>query len=295
MSGSEALAERFESHRDHLRGLAYRMLGSVDEADDAVQLAWFRLDRADSGRIENLAAWLTTVVARICLDMLRTRRTRREQSLTSAAEDGGARRGVAAQEPEEEAVMVDSVGRALLVVMDRLSPAERVAFVLHDMFGVPFDQIATVVGRSLAASKKLASRARERVRGAPMVDGAQLEQNYEIVDAFLAASRDGDLNTLVELLAPDVVRRADRFAVPAGTPTELRGVRAVAEGTRVYARQARVAAVALVDGRPGLVVAPRGRLVAALRVTIAHGRITEYDVIADPTRLGQLPLAALGA
>jgi RNA polymerase sigma factor (sigma-70 family) len=292
MNGREALAERFEAHRDHLRQVAYRMLGSADEADDAVQLAWFRLDRADVGEIENLAAWLTTVVARICLDMLRTRRTRREQPLTSAADMVTTRRRQAAPEPEDEAVMVESVGRALLVVMERLTPAERVAYVLHDMFGVPFDQIATVVGRSPVASKKLASRARSRLRGVPTDNGVELDQHYEIVDAYLTASRGGDLNTLVELLAPDVVRRADRFAVPAAIATEVRGARAVAEETRVFARRARAAAVALVDGTPGIVVAPGGRLVTALRLTIAHGRITEIDVIADPARLEQLPLAA---
>lgn len=293
MNGPEELAARFEAHRDHLRGVAYRMLGSLDEADDAVQLAWLRADRADVGGIENLAGWLTTVVARVCLDMLRTRRKRGEEPLTSAADTVTQRRG--GTEPEHEAVVAESVGLALLVVLERLTPAERVAFVLHDLFAVPFAEIATVVGRSPVASKKLASRARARVRGVgegSLVSEMDLTRHYAVVDASLTASRGGDLNALVELLAPDVVRRADRFAVPADTETEVRGARAVADETRVFAHQARSAEVALVDGTPGIVVAPRGRLLAALRLTIEHGRIIEIDVIADPTRLGQLPLAA---
>jgi len=262
------------------------MLGSLDEADDAVQLAWLRADRANLGRIENLAGWLTTVVARVCLDLLRVRRRRAEEPLTPAADTAAGRRG--GTDPEQEAVVAESVGRALLVVLDRLTPAERVAFVLHDLFAVPFGEIATVVGRSPVASKKLASRARDRVRGAATLGEVDLAQHYAVVEAFLAASRGGDLNALVELLAPDVVRRADRFAVPA----EVRGARAVADETRVFARLARSAEVALVDGTPGIVVAPRGQLLAVLRLRIEHGRITEIDVIADPTRLDQLPLAA---
>ncbi len=289
MNEHEGLAARFEAHRDHLRGVAYRMLGSLDEAEDAVQLAWLRADRADLSGVENLAGWLTTVVARVCLDVLRARRARREEPLTSAAETVTERRG--RTDPEHEAVLADSVGRALLVVLERLTPAERVAFVLHDLFAVPFDEIATVVGRSPVASKKLASRARTRVRGVPRVSEVDLARHYTVVEAFLTASRGGDLNALVELLAPDVVRRADRFAVPADIATEVHGARAVAEETRVFAHRARAAEVALVDGTPGIVVAPRGRLLAVLRLSVDHGRITEIDVIADPTRLAQLPLA----
>jgi DNA-directed RNA polymerase specialized sigma24 family protein len=250
------------------------------------------LDQTDADGIENLAAWLTTVVARICLDMLRTRKSRREQSLTPAVDMVATRRSQAVPEPEDEAVMVESVGRALLVVMDRLTPAERVAYVLHDMFAVPFDEIGAVVGRSPVASKKLASRARARLRGVPEDEAVELEQHYQIVDAYLTASRGGDLSTLVQLLAPDVVRRADQFAVPPAIPADLRGARAVAEETRVFARRARAAAVALVDGAPGIIIAPGGRLVAAIRVTIANGRITEIDAIAEPARLERLPLAA---
>ncbi|MFF7242630.1 sigma-70 family RNA polymerase sigma factor [Embleya sp. NPDC008237] len=290
MNGHEGLATRFEAHRDHLRGVAYRMLGSLDDADDAVQAAWLRVDRAGVDGVENLAGWLTTVVARVCLDMLRIRRTRGEESLTSIPDAVLERSG--GIEPEQEAVLAESVGQALLVVLDRLTPAERVAFVLHDLFAVPFAEIAPVVGRSSVTSKKLASRARQRVRGVATVDGADLAEHYGVVDAFLAAARGGDLDTLLRVLAPDVVRQVDRFAVPDGADHDVRGARAVAEETRVFAHRARVGEVALVDGRPGIVIAPSGRLFAALRLTIEAGRITRIEVIADPTRLTGLPLAA---
>ncbi|WP_406286680.1 sigma-70 family RNA polymerase sigma factor [Embleya sp. NBC_00896] len=289
MNRQEGLAERFEAHRDHLRGVAYRMLGSLDDADDAVQLAWLRADRADLDGVENLAGWLTTVVARVCLDLLRTRRSRGEEPLTSTEDAFTERPG--GTEPEHEAVLAETVGLAFLVVLDRLGPAERVAFVLHDLFAVPFDEIATVVGRTPVASKKLASRARSRVRGVATVGEADLARHYTLVDAFLAASRGGDLDTLVELLAPDVVRRVDRVAVPADTATVVRGARAVAEETRVFAHRARIGEVALVDGAPGIVMAPGGRLRLALRLVIEHDRITEIDVIADPARLDRLALA----
>ncbi|MYS82736.1 sigma-70 family RNA polymerase sigma factor [Embleya scabrispora] len=290
MNGHESLAARFEAHRDHLRGVAYRMLGSLDDADDAVQAAWLRVDRAGVDGVENLAGWLTTVVARVCLDVLRIRRTRGEESLTSIPEAVLERPG--GIEPEQEAVLAESVGRALLVVLDRLTPAERVAFVLHDLFAVPFAEIAPVVGRSSVASKKLASRARDRVRGVAAVDEADLAEHYGVVDAFLAAARGGDLDTLVRVLAPDVVRQADRFAVPDGAARDVRGARAVAEETPVFAHRARMGEVALVDGRPGIVIAPSGRLFAVLRLTVETGRITRIEVIADPTHLAELPLAA---
>jgi RNA polymerase sigma factor (sigma-70 family) len=285
MNGPAGLAARFEAHRDHLRGVAYRMLGSLDEAEDAVQQAWLRADRADLDGIENLAAWLTTVVARVCLDMLRTRRARAEEPLASVDTIIEQRDDA---DPEQEAVLAESVGYALLVVLERLSPAERVAFVLHDLFAVPFDEIATVVGRSPVASKKLASRARNRVQGAATVDRADLARHYAVVDAFLAATRGGDLGALVELLAPDVVRRADRRF---GVPPEVRGARAVSEETRRFVWVAHSAEVALVDGMPGVIVAPRGRLFSVLRLRIEQGRITEIDVIGEPARLDQLPLA----
>jgi RNA polymerase sigma factor (sigma-70 family) len=289
MTEQDWLAERFEAHRTSLRGVAFRMLGSLNEADDAVQEAWLRLSRSDSGEIANLGGWLTTVVARVCLDMLRSRASRREELLPSpiveeaaAAEDGG--------DPEHEAVLADGVGLALLVVLDRLTPAERIAFVLHDLFGVPFAEIAPVVERTPVATKKLASRARHRVRGGRTADG-DLVRRRQLVDAYLAAARDGDMRALLEVLDPDVVRRADRLALPPGVPTEVRGARAVAEGTRLFASRARVARPALVDGAPGLIVAPRGRLELALAFGVDGGRIVEIDVIADPERLRELDLA----
>ena len=285
------LAERFELHRGHLRAVAYRMLGAPGEADDAVQEAWLRLGRIDVGEVENLAGWLTTVVSRVCLDMLRSRRSRREHLVGQQVPeqvrdaDGG--------DPEQGALRVDSVGRALLVVLDRLSPAERVAFVLHDMFAVPFDQIAAIVERSPVATKKLASRARRRVRGTATVPDVELVRHRRVVDAFLAASRGGDLNALLAVLAPEVVRRADPAALPPGAATEIRGARAVAEETVVFGRRARFAAPALVNGSVGIVVALAGRLLLVLAVTVEGERIAEYEVIADPARLRRLELAVL--
>jgi RNA polymerase sigma-70 factor (ECF subfamily) len=287
MNGHEGLAARFEADRAHLRGVAYRMLGSLDEADDAVQRAWLRAERSDLGAVANTTGWLTTVVARVCLDMLRSRRRRGEEPLTAAADVSTAGRHRDGDGPEEEAVLAESVGRALLVVLDRLGPAERVAFVLQDLFAVPFDEIATVVGRTPAASKKLASRARARVRGEASVGAVDLARHAAVVEAFLAATRGGDLGVLVELLAPDVLRRADRHDV-AG---EVHGARAVAEESRVFSEGARAAEVALVDGRPGLVIAPAGRLRVVLRITVEGGRITVIDVISDPARLRRVRLA----
>jgi RNA polymerase sigma factor (sigma-70 family) len=290
MGEHDRLAERFETHRGHLRAVAYRMLGSLSEADDAVQEAWLRLDRADADSIENLTGWLTRVVARVCLDMLRARTARREEPLglqpPGAIADGRGRR-----DPEQEALLAEEVGLALLVVLDRLAPAERVAFVLHDLFTVPFEGIAPIVERSPTATKKLASRARHRVHGnarSPDIDRARQRQ---VVDAFLAATRGGDIEALLAVLDPEVVRRADRAALRAGAATELRGAQAVSEETATNARVARFAAPALVDGRVGLVVAPRGRLLLAIGLTIKDDKITEIDAIADPLRLRQLDLA----
>jgi RNA polymerase sigma factor (sigma-70 family) len=290
MNRADGLAARFESNRNHLRGVAYRMLGSLDEADDAVQRAWLRADQADLSQVRNLAGWLTTVTARVCLDMLRTRRRRSERPLPASV--GGPVFATPSRVgPEDEAVLADSVGLALLVVLNRLSAAQRVAFVLHDLFAVPFEEIAMVVDRSTASTKKLASRARERVRGVTTVKAPVPAEHHAVVHAFLTASRGGDIDTLLELLAPDVVRRADRFAVPAGIPGEVRGAPAVANETKRFAAQARTAEVALVDGAPGIVVAPLGRLFAVLRVTVDGSRITEFDVIADPAQLDQITLA----
>jgi RNA polymerase sigma factor (sigma-70 family) len=289
MNRGDRLAARFEANHDHLRGVAYRMLGSLDEADDAVQRAWLRMDQADLRGVRNLTGWLTTVTARVCLDMLRTRRRRNEAPLpASAAGPVSATRGGA--QPEDEAVLADSVGLALLVVLDRLSPAQRVAFVLHDLFAVPFGEIAVVVDRSTVATKKLASRAREQVRGVTTVEAPVPAEHHAVVHAFLTASQGGDIGTLLELLAPDVVRRADRFAAPASIPAEVRGAHAVAQDTKRFAARARTAEVALVDGVPGIVVAPLGRLFAVLRVTVHGNQITAYDVIADPAQLDQITL-----
>jgi RNA polymerase sigma factor (sigma-70 family) len=288
MDEYDRLAERFESQRGHLRGLAYRMLGSTAEADDAVQEAWFRLRRTDISDVVNLDGWLHRVVSRLCLDLLRARTSRREEPLEwhppAEVQDGG---------PEQEAELIDSVGRALLVVLDRLGPLERVAFVLHDLFAVPFDEIAPIVERSPVATKKLASRARQRVRGAGVPDGAQLARQQRAVEAFLAASRNGDLEALLAVLAPDVVRRADRAALPPDKDAVVRGASAVARETLVFGRRARYAEAALVDGAVGVVVAPHGRLSLVLAVTVVDDRVVAYDVIADPARLRDLDLAVL--
>jgi RNA polymerase sigma factor (sigma-70 family) len=289
MNDHEGMTGQFEQYRGQLRAVAYRMLGSLSEADDAVQETWLRFSRADVTGVSSLEGWLRTVVGRICLDMLRTRRSRREEPL-----DPQAALPSQGSDPEREAVLADSVGRAMLVVLDRLTPAERVAFVLHDLFAVPFDQIAPVVGRTPAAVKKLASRARQRVRGAPAVPAAELGRQRQVVDAFLAAARRGDLGALLAVLAPDVTRRADRAALPAGGDPVIRGAGAVARQTLVLGPRARFAEPALVDGTVGVVVAPHGRLVLALTFTVRDGRVSGYDVIADPGRLRQLDLAVLG-
>ncbi|GAA4682170.1 sigma-70 family RNA polymerase sigma factor [Streptomyces youssoufiensis] len=319
METQDRLAERFEPHRSRLRAVAYRMLGSGSDADDAVQETWLRLSRADTSEVANLSGWLTTVVSRICLDMLRTRTARREELVGARLPDrwdgagpgadggpgqgagraGGDGPGVGADrprpgtDPEHEALLADSVGRALLVVLDTLTPAERVAFVLHDLFAVPFQQLAPIVERSPVAAKKLASRARHKVRGTPAVDAAELARHREVVRAFLAAARDGDMAGLLAVLAPDVVRRADPAALPPGAPTTLRGARAVAEQTMVFGRGSRRAEPLLIDGHVGIAVAPRGRLRLAITVTVRDDRIAAYEVIADPARLRQLDLAVL--
>jgi RNA polymerase sigma-70 factor (ECF subfamily) len=281
------LAAEFEAERGRLRGLAYRMLGSAAEADDAVQEAWLRLSRADS--VDNLAAWLTTVVSRVCLDVLRSRKARREEAFEVVPEP------VDGTDPADEAALADSVGRALLVVLDALGPAERIAFVLHDLFAVPFDRIAPVLDRTPVAAKKLASRARQRVRGTSPLPPADLARHRRVVDAFLAAARGGDLTALLDVLAPDVVRRADAAALPVGAALEARGARAVAEETQVFGKRARFAEPALVDGAVGVVVAARGRLALALAVTVDGERVAAYEVIADPARLAALHVTLLSA
>lgn len=291
MGEHDQLAERFETHRSHLRAVAYRMLGSLSEADDAVQETWLRLSRSDTSGVENMAGWLTTVVARVCLDVLRSRTSRREEPLDLQAPGPIVHKDES--DPEREALLADSVGLALLVVLDTLAPAERVAFVLHDIFAVPFKEIAPIVERSPTAAKKLASRARHRIQGTATIPDADLTRQRHVVDAFLAAARGGDMHALLAVLDPNVVRRADRAALPVGAATELRGAQAVAEETVTNSRRARFAQPALVNGTVGLVVAPRGRLFVALSLTIDDARIAEIDVIADPTRLRQLDLAVL--
>ncbi|MFF3290511.1 sigma-70 family RNA polymerase sigma factor [Streptomyces sp. NPDC003023] len=288
--------ERFEEHRSRLRAVAYRMLGSASEADDAVQEAWLRVDRADTSSIENPAGWLTTVVARVCLNMLRAREGRREQPL---AEDRRAepRAAPAGHEepgdPEQEALLADSVGLALLVVLDTLSPAERLAFVLHDMFAVPFDEIGPMIERSPTAARQLASRARRRVRGtAPAPDPDQTRRR-RVVEAFLAAARGGDFEALVAVLDPDVVFRADAAVGPAPEPVVRRGAQAVARGASAAAQRARFTEPALLNGAVGLVMAPRGQLFLVIDFTIVDDRITGIDIIADPDRLDRIDIAVL--
>jgi len=282
-------AERFEAHRTHLRAVAYRMLGSPSEADDAVQESWLRLSRADTSGVANLGGWLTTVVARVCLDLLRARESRREEPLGARLPEpiAGREDGI---DPEHEALLADSVGLALLVVLETLAPAERLAFVLHDLFDVPFDQIAPIVGRSTTAARQLASRARRRVRGAATVEDADLARRREIVGAFLAASRDGDFDALLAMLDPDVVLRADRAAASAGASSEIRGAPAVAQQ---FSGRARFAQPALVNGVAGAVWAPRGRPRVVFGFTITRGKIVAIDLVADPERLRQLALAIL--
>jgi RNA polymerase sigma factor (sigma-70 family) len=290
MDDRDWLAQRFEAHRSHLRAVAYRMLGSISETDDAVQEVWLRLSRSDTSGVENLGGWLTTIVARVCLDMLRSRRSRREEPLGARFSDPiVSRQG--GTDPEREALLADSVGLALLVVLDTLSPAERLAFVLHDMFAVPFEEIAPIVGRSPAASRQLASRARRRVRGADRIPDADLARQREVVNVFLAAARGGDFDALLAVLDPDVVLRADRAVVPVDAPREVHGAPAVAR--RAAKGRARAARPVLVNGAVGVIVAPRGRLLIVLSFTIRGGKIVEIDAIADPTRLRQLDLAVL--
>lgn len=267
------------------------MLGSVTEADDAVQEAWLKLSRADPHDVENLRGWLTTVVARVCLDMLRSRKARREQSFdvelpVQAAESERA------SNPEAEALLADSVGLALLVVLDTLTPAERISFVLHDTFGVSFDEIGTIVGRTAAAARQLASRARRRVQGSPDVKGVDLRSQREVVQKFLTALRAGDFDGLLAVLDPDVVVRTDVPARP-GAPTEIRGARKWARGAVAFSQLARFVQPALINGRVGLVVAPGGRLTRALTFKIEDSKIVEVDVIADPAGLCDLELAVV--
>jgi RNA polymerase sigma factor (sigma-70 family) len=284
------LADRFEEHRTRLRAVAYRMLGSVSEADDAVQEAWLRLSRTDANAIENLGGWLTTVVARVSLNMLRSRKVRREQPIGVQMPEPIID-PVDGMNPEHEALLADSVGLALLVVLETLSPPERLAFVLHDIFAVPFDEIAPIVDRTPEAARKLASRARRRVQGETTVPDADLETQRHVVDAFLAAAREGDFQALLEVLDPDVVLRRD--LTPLGGPGEIRGARAVAGQALAYPRLGLEMRPALVNGAAGLVAFRDRQPYAVGAVTVRGGRIVEIDILADPERLEQLDLTVL--
>jgi RNA polymerase sigma-70 factor (ECF subfamily) len=289
MNERDWLAERFEEHRARLRAVAYRMLGSLSEADDAVQETWLRLSRSDADEIDNLGGWLTTVTARISLNMLRSRSQRGEEPLGARLPDPIVDPAEGTT-PEHEALLADSVGLALLVVLETLTPAERLAFVLHDMFAVPFDEIAAIVDRSPEATRQLASRARRRVRGEHTVPDADLDTQRQVVEAFLAAARNGDFEALLRVLDPDVVLRADLG--PAGGFREVRGAEAVASQARSYAQLDLVARPVLVNGVAGLVSTLHGEPFSVGSVTIRGGRIVAMDILADPARLRQLDLAA---
>jgi RNA polymerase sigma-70 factor (ECF subfamily) len=292
MNENQLLADSFEQHRTRLRAVAYRMLGSLSEADDAVQAAWLRLSRSDADEIENLGAWLTTVVARVALNMLRARRTRREEPLGPHVPDPIIDRADGT-DPEHEALLADSVGLALLVVLETLTPPERLAFVLHDMFGVPFDEIAPIVDRSPVAVRQLASRARRRVSGADPAPDADLDTQREVVAAFLAAARDGDFDALVAVLDPDVVLRADAGAQPAGLSREVRGAEEVASRALTFSRLDLFVQPALINGAAGAVSTRDGQPFSVAGFTVKNGKIAEIDILADRERLRRLDLTVL--
>ena len=292
MNEQEWLARKFEENRGHLRAVAYRILGSASEADDAVQEAWLRLARSDAASIENLGGWLTTVIARVCLDALRARASRREEALAAGTSPPAAKPDDASG-PERDALVADSVGIALLVVLERLTPAERIAFVLHDMFDVSFDEIASVIGRSPVAARQLASRARRRVRGVKAPLRVDLDQQRQVVAAFLAALRAGDVEGIVAVLDPDVMVRIDETAAAPGAPREIRGATTWAKGAVAFAQFAHAVKIMLIDGAVGLILAPGGRLSRALKFAIADGKIVNAEIIADPARLADLELTVL--
>jgi RNA polymerase sigma factor (sigma-70 family) len=297
VSEKEVLAQRFEEHRSHLRAVAYRMLGSLNEADDAVQETWLKLSRSDVSEVRNLGGWLTTVAGRVCLDMLRSRGARREEPLHDQ-EDGLIRlpdpvvSGPGGVDPEQEMLVADSVGIALMIVLQTLSPAERLAFVLHDLFAVPFDEIAAVLGRTSASTRQLASRARRRVEGAAPAADTDIARRREVVDAFLTASRGGDFDALLAVLDPDVVARSDGGTL---RPTMLRrGAADVASQAITFARFAEAGHAALVNGSPGVVAMAEGRVMSVMAFTIRGGRITALDILTDPERLARIDFGVLG-
>jgi RNA polymerase sigma-70 factor, ECF subfamily len=291
MVESDRLIERFEENRTRLRAVAYRMLGSLAEADDAVQEAWLRLSKSDSGEVDNLGAWLTTVVARICLNLLRSRQTRREEPLEASLPDPVVS-GTDGPSPEDEVLLADSVGLALQVVLDTLTPAERLAFVLHDMFDLPFDAIAPIVGRSSASARQLASRARRRVRGADLrAPDPDSDRQRDVVDAFFAAARRGDFDALVTVLDPDVVERVDAGPARPDISALVRGAAVVAGRAIMFDQPSPRLRPVLVNGAAGVVVTVRGEPFAVMAFTVSGGRIVEIDVLADPDRLNRLDLA----
>ncbi len=291
MDQQEWLAQRFEEHRPHLRAVAYRMLGSVSEADDAVQDAWIRLSRSDTSEVQNLGAWLTTVVARVALNMLRSRKARHEQSLDVHVPDPIVD-PADGTDPEHEALLADSVGLALLVVLETLTPPERLAFVLHDMFAVPFDEIATILDRSSDAARQLASRGRRRVRGSAPVPDADLSAQWEVVEAFLAAARNGDFDGLVAVLDPDVALRADGGLE--GISNYVQGAETVASQALMWSRVDLTIRRALINGAAGVVSLRNGQPFSVAAVTVRGGKIVEMDILADPQRVSQLDLAVFG-
>jgi RNA polymerase sigma factor (sigma-70 family) len=293
MSTPERLAEQFEEHRPHVRAVAYRMLGSVSEAEDAVQEAWLRLSRTDVSGVHNLRGWLTTVVARVCLDMLRTRASHREDPLDVRVPDPVIARAIGREDegPEADAILADSVGLALLVVLEKLEPAERLAFVLHDVFAMPFEEIAPIVDRSVVATRQLASRARRRVQGQAPTSNVDLRKQRRVVDAFLAAAQDGDFEALVAVLDPEIVLRADGGALK-GMSRVVRGAQAVVAQAATFSKLGLSNQVVLVNGNIGLVCRlPDGRLFSVLGFTIAGGKVVEIDILADPDRLSRLDLS----
>jgi RNA polymerase sigma factor (sigma-70 family) len=292
MEQQQGFFEEFEQHRGRLRGVAYRMLGSLSEAEDAVQETWLKLNGTDATQLHNLGGWLTTVISRVCLDMLRARKGRREEPVDATPlEDGG--HAAPAADPEQEAIMADAVGLALLVVLDTLSPAERIAFVLHDSFGVAFDDIAPIVQKTPEATRQLASRARRRIRREPNVSDTELNAHRELVTRFLAALRAGDIEALVTLLDPDLIVRVDAAAAASGRQVEVHGARTWATTAVAFASLLQHVEIALVDGSVGVVHAPGGKLARVLRLTIEDGRISRVDVVADPARLEGIEVSAL--
>lgn len=292
MAEKDWLAKQFEQNRGHLRGVAYRMLGSLSEAEDAVQETWVRLNRSDANSIDNLRGWLTTVVSRVCLDMLRSRSSRREDSIEENPIEIPAKDDVSI-DPEQEAILAESVGIALMVLLNRLSPAERFAFVLHDLMDLPFDEIAPILGRTSTATRQLASRARRQVRSVSPDIGMELAQQREVVNSFLMALRSGDIEGLVQVLDPELVVHIDKSAAATGVPVEIHGARNWAGNAIAFARHLRFFQPALVDGGVGILLAPRGRLFRVLRFTFTNGRVTQLEVIADPERLQQLEIGML--